>query len=158
MSDNAKSVSPSGVKKFLIVDDEKLIVEKMIEILSLNEDGIFLEAYDGLEALDVLSMHPDICCVICDVMMPNMNGIQLIERVRELNNTVPFIFFSSCEDDLLVKETVKFGAIDFINKPNYMDVCNSIKMALKTNFYREEFQELSSVIDEMQGLLSDIKD
>lgn len=91
----------------LIVDDEPEM--RQLIKLYLNRDQYFcLDAENGLAALDQLKKtHVDI--MVVDIMMPFMDGYQLLKEVRE-NNQVPFIFLSAKGDDLDKVKGLKLGS------------------------------------------------
>lgn len=102
--------------KILIIDDERSIRLLLENFLSKNYEVVCKP--DGLEALEWLEENlPDL--VICDVQMPNMDGYQFLEKIRQRGYTkhTPVIMLSSVESS---KERVKcysLGAQDFLAKP-----------------------------------------
>ena len=72
----------------LVVDDDKEIVES-IEIYLRNEGYKVFKAYDGLEALDILT-NEEIHLILMDIMMPNVDGIEATMKIREDKN-IPII-------------------------------------------------------------------
>lgn len=123
-----------GKGNLLIVDDEPLIVKNLKLNLEDYADNIFT-AGDGLEALKVLSEQV-IHCVICDINMPKMNGVDVIRNIRSKNNQVPFIFYTAHGSNDLMLEAAKFGAFDFLNKPNLDGLEEVIERGLKEGFDR----------------------
>lgn len=99
----------------LLVDDEPSIVEILKFRLTDLAENVFT-APDGKEALSVISQN-DVHCVVCDINMPVMNGAELIKKLREMKNDVPFIFYTGYGNSALMLEAVKYGAFDFLNKP-----------------------------------------
>lgn len=118
----------------LIVDDEMNIVENLKYILKEHAENIFC-AHNGFEALEIIAKE-NIHCVVCDIRMPKMNGVQLIERVRKTNNDVPFIFYSGHGNLDLMKEVAQYGAFDFLDKPNLDGLTSVISLGLKEGFNR----------------------
>ncbi|HXH31764.1 MAG TPA: response regulator [Bacteriovoracaceae bacterium] len=119
----------------LLVDDEPLILKNLKFSLTSYADSVFLAA-DGQEALNILE-NAEIHCILCDVNMPRMNGLELIKKVRELGNDVPFIFFTGHGNKEMMIEVARYGAFDFIDKP-YFDgveevVCRGLRVGLKLN-------------------------
>jgi two-component system chemotaxis response regulator CheY len=104
--------------RILIVDDfttMRLIAKRILQSLGFNN---IAEAEDGLEALDTLKNNR-FDLVLSDCNMPNMNGIELLTRLRndpELN-TIPFIVMTSTDQKESLLEMVKAGASDYIEKP-----------------------------------------
>ena len=103
-------------KKFniLVCDDEKSIVDA-IEIYLKQEDYNILKAYDGEEALKVLENN-EIHLVIMDIMMPKMDGLKAVVRIRETLN-IPIIMVSAKSEDTDKIIGLNFGADDYITKP-----------------------------------------
>lgn len=80
-----------------------------------------LHAKDGLEAWDMLEINPDIALVIADIHMPNMNGHQLLVKIRKSKNlhykTLPVIVMTTAEDNVDRNLAFLNGANDFVTKP-----------------------------------------
>lgn len=119
-------------KNILIVDDEELIVENMQYLLENSADKVFT-ALNGKQALEVLNTE-DIQCVISDIHMPIMNGIEFIKQVRANGNEIPFIFFTAHGNNDLMLEAVKYGAFDFLDKPNFNGLEEIIKRGFEKGF------------------------
>ena len=69
-------------KKILIVEDEKILTKTMEERLSLEGFDV-VKAYDGLEGLEkAMSENPDL--IILDILLPNMNGIEMLKKLRTI--------------------------------------------------------------------------
>jgi two-component system, NtrC family, nitrogen regulation response regulator NtrX len=99
----------------LIVDDEKAIRKTLGEILSY-EGYKMDEAGDGEEALKKFKEKAyDV--VLCDIKMPKMDGIEFLEKAREINPDVPIIMISGHGTIETAVEAVKKGAYDYISKP-----------------------------------------
>lgn len=76
----------------LIVDDETMLLKNLILNLEDHADEIYT-AENGQQALKHFE-DKTIHCVVCDINMPVMNGVEFIKKLREQNNNVPFIFFT----------------------------------------------------------------
>ncbi len=105
--------------KALVVDDDVVSRMALIDLLSVY--GLFelVEAEDGEMALGLLAdgLRPVIC--FCDVRMPKMSGIDLLERMKKMSGLgeVPFVLVSSASDRDTVLQAVKLGAVGYILKP-----------------------------------------
>ena len=100
--------------KILIADDE-IDIRNLIKI-SLEENGYtVLTAQNGKEALDIL-MSQDIHLAILDVMMPVMDGFNLLRKIRE-HSTIPVIFLTARTDDMDKVLGLGLGADDYLSKP-----------------------------------------
>lgn len=113
----------------LIVDDETYITKSMKTLLKSYADMIYT-ADNGVNALKILEVE-DIHCVICDIRMPVMNGLELIKNIRKLENDVPFIFYTAHGNHDLMKEVIKYGAFDFIDKPDMEGIEETVKRGLR---------------------------
>ncbi len=101
--------------KILIVDDEKTIRETLMEILQYEKYTVD-EAADGKEALAKIEKEAyDV--VLCDIKMPKMDGIELLEKVMASGSAVPFIMISAHGTIETAVDATKKGAFDFIQKP-----------------------------------------
>jgi two-component system, NtrC family, nitrogen regulation response regulator NtrX len=99
----------------LIIDDEKAIRKTLTEILSYEGYKID-EASDGEEGLKRFSEKAyDI--VLCDIKMPKLDGIEFLEKAKEINPDVPVIMISGHGNIDTAVEAVKKGAFDYISKP-----------------------------------------
>ena len=100
----------------LVVDDEKLI-RNMIKEYVKKDDINVIEAEDGNEAIEIYNKEKNIIdLIVLDVMMPNLDGIETLKRIRE-KSKVPIIMLTAKtqEDDEI--EGLKSGANDYIDKP-----------------------------------------
>ena len=102
-------------KKILLVDDEKDLVEATKLCLELQKYEVIV-AYDGQEALKKIPENPDL--IILDVMMPGMNGFQVLEKLRrELKIITPIIMLTSQRDSRDIFKAQELGVSDYIMKP-----------------------------------------
>jgi len=99
----------------LVVDDEKAIRKALNEILSF-EGFVVDEAADGAEAVKKISEQA-FDCIICDIKMPKMDGIEVLQKAQELKPDVPFIVISGHGTIETAVDAVKKGAYDYISKP-----------------------------------------
>lgn len=121
-----------NVMKLLIVDDEELTrtgVIASIDWKSLGIDEVF-QADDGVNGLETARIHkPEI--ILCDVRMPRMDGITMLERVENfLPDSVP-IFMSGYSDKEYLKAAIKLKAVNYIEKPlNPVEIQAAVKEAI----------------------------
>lgn len=98
----------------LVVDDEEDIRDFLVDALDLN--GIeSIQAKDGVEALNLFTKN-DFDVIITDIYMPNMNGLELIQKIREINTQVPIVTISGASEDSL-RTTKALGANETFQKP-----------------------------------------
>ena len=100
--------------KILVCDDDKEIVEA-IEIYLTQEGHQVLEAYDGIEAVEILKKE-SVDLLIMDIMMPRMDGIRATLKIREEHN-IPIIILSAKSEDADKILGLNIGADDYITKP-----------------------------------------
>ena len=101
--------------RLLIVDDEKSIRTTLKEILEYEKYSVD-EAKDGEEALMLISKN-DYDVVLCDIKMPKIDGIEVLEKAMELGKDTQFIMISAHGNIETAVEATKKGAYDFIQKP-----------------------------------------
>ncbi len=113
----------------LVVDDDREIV-KAIRILLQREGYEVLEAYDGLQALDILSTRK-VHLVLIDVMMPKLDGLSAILKIRERKN-IPIIVLSAKSEDTDKVIGLSMGADDYVSKPyNPQELAARVKSQLR---------------------------
>lgn len=113
----------------LVCDDDKEIV-RAIGIYLKNEGYRVLEAYDGIEALDILRKE-EIHLIIMDIMMPRMDGMQATVRIREEKN-IPIIMLSAKSEDYDKIGGLGAGADDYVTKPfNPLELVARVKSQLR---------------------------
>ena len=113
----------------LVCDDEKDIVSALKIYLMADGYQVF-EAYNGKEALEVLKEH-DIHLVLMDIMMPEMDGISAMVKIRETSN-VPVILLTAKSEDTDKVLGLTVGADDYITKPfNPIEVQARVKSQLR---------------------------
>ena len=113
----------------LVVDDDREIV-KAIAILLEKEDYRVLRAYDGMEALDILAGN-QVQLLIIDVMMPRLDGLSAVMRIREKRN-LPIIVLSAKSEDSDKILGLSMGADDYVTKPyNPQELAARVKSQLR---------------------------
>ncbi|EFR31452.1 response regulator transcription factor [Eremococcus coleocola] len=113
--------------RVLVVDDEKEIVE-LLTIYLKNESYDVLQAFDGVEALDLIAKNDDIDLVLLDIMMPKKNGLEVLEEIRKQGLNFPVIFLTAKATDTDKITGLFAGADDYVAKPfNPLEVIARIK-------------------------------
>jgi len=103
--------------KVLLVDDEQELLENLSFDLRDTVEELFF-ATNGRDALEIYQEYQsEISCIITDIKMPKMNGLQFISKIRELSQTVPVIFLTAHGDQEQMKLALSLNAFDFISKP-----------------------------------------
>ncbi|RZM77899.1 hybrid sensor histidine kinase/response regulator [Leptolyngbya iicbica] len=118
--------------KLLVIEDEVGIRDSIVDILQA-EDYIVESASNGQEGLEVIEeFHPDL--VICDVMMPILDGHGVLKKIRNnpQTQTLPFIFLTAKADKIDFREGMDLGANDYITKPfTHDELLSTIQSRLK---------------------------
>ena len=113
----------------LICDDEKDIVSALKIYLTGEGYGLY-EAYDGKEALEVIKNN-EIHLVLRDIIMPNMDGIEAVSKIREICN-IPVIFLTAKGEDTDKILGLNIGADDYVTKPfNPVELLARVKSQLR---------------------------
>jgi len=134
------------VNEIFIVEDEKEIRENL-EILLDAEGYDVISAGNGLEALKKLeSITPDL--ILCDIMMPYLNGMELFQRIKENDKAraIPFIFLTAKNDLTSLRQGMNLGADDYLTKPFATD---DLLRAIKTRL--EIKKTINQQIDEIRN-------
>lgn len=137
--------------KILIIDDERSIRNSMKEILSFEGHEVVL-AENGMEGLVAIKTEkPEI--VFCDIKMPKMEGIEVLERIKEFSE-VPVIMISGHGTIDTAIEAIKKGAYDFIEKPLDLNrILITIKNASNKNMLVQETKKLKSKINKKYEMI-----
>ncbi len=116
--------------KILVADDDKEIVE-LISIYLHNEGYEAVKAYDGKEAMEYVRSTPDIGLLILDIMMPELDGMQVVKALRK-ESQIPIIMLTAKTTDMDKIKGLVAGADDYITKPfNPLEVMARVKSLLR---------------------------
>lgn len=127
----------------LVCDDEIEIVDA-IEIYLKNEGYKIYKAYNGKQAIDILK-DTDIHLIIMDIMMPIMDGIRAITKIRETHN-IPVIMLSAKSEDTDKIIGLNLGADDYITKPfNPLELVARVKSQLRRYTMLGSFEKRTDV-------------
>ncbi len=105
------------MKKILVIEDQVEIREILVEMLTTEEFNI-TEAENGLVGIKLANSElPDL--IICDIMMPEIDGYEVLNRLRKNPDTeiIPFIFLSAKSSQIDVRQGIELGADDYLTKP-----------------------------------------
>ena len=138
----------------LVVDDEKSIRDTLIEILEF-EGYTVGQASDGEAGLAYLKQH-QVDLVLCDVKMPKMDGIQLLESANSDGISAPFIMITAQGTIETAVDATKKGAFDFIEKPPDLNrLLITIKNALDKSHLIQETKVLKKKINGTIEMIGD---
>lgn len=126
----------------LVVDDDREIV-KAIAIL-LEKEGLgVLKAYDGLQALDILAKQ-EVHLILMDVMMPRLDGLSTVLKIREKKN-LPIIVLSAKSEDTDKVLGLSMGADDYVTKPY-----NPQELAARVKSHLRRYTTLGSIHEQQK--------
>ncbi len=120
----------------LIVDDDKEICHAISKLLQL-EGYQCLKAYDGRQALDIINHHK-VDLIILDVMMPNIDGLSTLIKIRE-NNNIPVIMLSAKTESSDKVLGLSMGADDYVEKPY-----NPSELVARVNSHLRRYYKLGN--------------
>lgn len=137
----------------LVCDDEKEIVDA-IEIYLMQEGFRVLKAYDGEQALEILKQE-EVHLLVLDLMMPKLDGIHTIMKIRE-ESSIPIIILSAKTQDTDKVLGLNLGADDYVAKPfNPLELIARVKSQIRryTNFGSASAAESSEQVYSTGGLV-----
>lgn len=144
---------PSDTDIVHVVDDDEAMRDSMAFLLRAENFQVqtYADAADFLTALPQIKVG----CVVTDVRMPGMSGIELLQRLRELKVSLPVIVISGHGDVPLAVEAMKTGALDFIEKPFDDDVfLRAVRLALSAQAVDSQRQAQKATINSRLESLS----
>ena len=119
-------------KKILIVDDSSMLRKMLIDTLSINGYTNVIESQDGYEALGKINQN-DFDLIITDINMPNINGLEFIQRVRKIDRyiKIPILVLTTERDESIKIKGKEAGATGWITKPLSDNIIEVIDIVLK---------------------------
>ncbi len=117
--------------KILLIEDEAAIRRVLIKILTEENNTYEVEeAADGLEGIEKIKEH-DYDLILCDIKMPKMDGVEVLEAVKKLKPEIPMVMISGHGDLDTAVNTMRMGAFDYISKPPDLNrLLNTVRNAL----------------------------
>ncbi len=115
---NKREKTMEELHKVLIVDDEKLVRDGLVRSVDWRAYGLYCagSCADGLSGLDAVhTLSPDL--VICDIRMPKMTGLEMMQRLRKEGNDVEVIFLTAYSDFTYARDALRLLAADYLLKP-----------------------------------------
>lgn len=124
----------SDMPKLLIIEDESAIRRVLIKILIAEHSDLQIdEAEDGLEGYRLVEKN-DYDLVLCDIKIPKMDGVEVLEKSMQIKPEIPFIMISGHGELETAVQTMRLGAYDYISKPPDLNrLLNAVKNALDKN-------------------------
>jgi len=119
------------MSKILIIEDEASIRRVLVKILSEENNAYHVsEAEDGLEGIERIRKE-DFDLVLCDIKMPKMDGVEVLEALKKIKPEIPIVMISGHGDIETAVNTMRLGAFDYISKPPDLNrLLNTVRIAL----------------------------
>ena len=140
--------------KVILIDDENVILQglkKLIDWRALDAE-IVGEAGDGAQGLALIeALHPDL--VISDIAMPNLSGIELLQKLKERRINVKMIFLSGYQDFGYAQEAMRYGVGDYLLKPVSASELSSVVENVRQQLQREHSFRVLKKMDSRPEML-----
>lgn len=144
------------MSKILIVEDEDAIRRVLVKILKQeNEDYQIEEATDGVAALDKIE-NSELDLVLCDIKMPKMDGVEVLNHVKKIKPELPIVMISGHGDLDTAVDTMRKGAFDYISKPPDLNrLLQTVRIALDHNTLATENRTLKKKVSKKYTMVGD---
>lgn len=119
--------------RILIIEDEAAIRRVLVKILTEENKGYeVFEAEDGVAGMEIIKKE-DFDLILCDIKMPKMDGVEVLEAVKKIKPEIPIVMISGHGDLDTAVNTMRLGAFDYISKPPDLNrLLNTVRIALDT--------------------------
>ena len=146
------------MSKLLIIEDESAIRRVLIKILNAEHSDLQIdEAEDGLEGFRLVEKN-DYDLVLCDIKIPKMDGVEVLEKSMHIKPELPFIMISGHGELETAVQTMRLGAYDYISKPPDLNrLLNAVKNALDKNKLLVENKMLKKKIGKSVEMIGESK-
>ena len=144
------------MSKILVIEDEAAIRRVLKKILTEeSKDYLVEEAEDGLAAMEKIK-EEDYDLVLCDIKMPKMDGIEVLEATKKIKPETPFVMISGHGDLETAVDTMKLGAFDYISKPPDLNrLLNTVRIALDRKELVTENKRLKKKVSKQYQMIGE---
>ena len=144
------------MSKILVIEDEAAIRRVLIKIISEESDSYVVEeAENGLEGIEKFKDN-DYDLVLCDIKMPKMDGVEVLEKAKKINPEIPFVMISGHGDLDTAVNTMRLGAYDYISKPPDLNrLLNTVRNALDRKVLFVENKRLKKKVSENYEMIGE---
>lgn len=143
----SQDISIMQNKKILVADDEESI-RKLLSVVLRADDYDVILAQNGQQAIDLFNEHNDIDLMLIDIRMPKIDGLQVLERIKQNHKNVPIILMTAYAGIETAVKALQQGAFDYIVKPfDLNDMKSLINKALNHQNIKQEEQELLNKVE-----------
>jgi two-component system response regulator FixJ len=139
----------------VLIDDDRPVLESTLQLLA--REGISASAFESAEAFLASRAGAGMAhgCIVSDVRMPGMSGLDLLAELRRRDSRIPVILLTGHGDVRMAVEALKAGAFDFLEKPTEIDeLCRAIRSATKASETRARDEQLRQEIGRRAAELS----
>ncbi len=142
--------------KILVIEDEDAIRRVLVKILSEENDAYNVEdAEDGLKGIEKIKKE-DYDLVLCDIKMPKMDGVEVLEAATKIKPEIPFIMISGHGDLDTAVNTMRLGAFDYISKPPDLNrLLTTVRNALDRKELVVENKKLKKKVSKNYEMIGD---
>ena len=142
--------------KILIIEDEAAIRRVLVKILSEeNSNYKVFEAEDGLVGIEMIKKE-EYDLVLCDIKMPKMDGVEVLEAVKKIKPEIPMVMISGHGDLDTAVNTMRLGAFDYISKPPDLNrLLNTVRIALDRTELVVENKRLKKKVGKKYEMIGD---
>ncbi|WP_124980862.1 sigma-54-dependent transcriptional regulator [Nonlabens xiamenensis] len=140
----------------LIIEDESAIRRVLVKILAEeNKDYKVTEAVDGLEGIELVRDN-DFDLVLCDIKMPKMDGVEVLQAMKKIKPEIPVVMISGHGDLDTAVNTMRLGAFDYISKPPDLNrLLNTVRNALDRKTLVVENQRLKKKVSKNYEMIGE---
>lgn len=140
----------------LVIEDEAAIRRVLVKILTEeNKNYAVEEAEDGLEGIEKIK-EKDYDLVLCDIKMPKMDGVEVLEATKKIKAETPIVMISGHGDLETAVDTMKKGAFDYISKPPDLNrLLNTVRIALDRNQLVNENKRLKKKVSKNYQMIGE---
>ena len=144
------------MSRILIIEDEEAIRRVLVKILS-EENSLYkvFEAVDGLSGIELIKKE-DFDLILCDIKMPKMDGVEVLQAAKKLKPEVPIVMISGHGNLDTAVNTMRLGAFDYISKPPDLNrLLNTVRNALDRKKLVVENKRLKRRISQKYEMVGD---
>ena len=144
------------MSKILIIEDEAAIRRVLTKIISEeNESYNVEEAEDGLLGIEMIKNN-DYDLVLCDIKMPKMDGVEVLEKAKKIKPEIPIVMISGHGDLDTAVNTMRLGAFDYISKPPDLNrLLNTVRNALENKVLIVEKKRLKKKVSKNYEMIGE---
>jgi len=146
------------MSKILIIEDEAAIRRVLVKILTEeNTSYEVLEAEDGLAGMEMIK-EQDFDLILCDIKMPKMDGVEVLEAAKKIKPEIPIVMISGHGDLDTAVNTMRLGAFDYISKPPDLNrLLNTVRIALDNKELVQENTRLKKKVSKNYEMIGQSK-